>query len=362
MNVRVQLFHLTRSGFYRGDEARFGQVQEWCGDFLAWLDEVSNNRINYANTNPFPERQGELSRAIFCVGAVEDSGGNFGVKLWDEGHRTSRGVIWIPEDGPIGTVQAGTVGIPDRGRSGWPSYFWVMPREKQIISFIPEGNATNIACFREYFKNYLRYQSNYVDGPYEVEEEGQTVLKYRYKPYHSEEAASAVTPKVETSQALIYQTEHEILNRWREINRFTLHADSVYIRPDTRGKAQGFLEHLLYGERSSNNDPRPTRTGSITRVEMDWKPQTQDEVREVMEEWTNNFHSDKEWAGVKFDDPNDDRQRRFDKAKCIADVTLEDDLNLEEDEEMWSDDQFKRVWEVAESNVRLLREQASSRD
>lgn len=118
--------------------------------------------------------------------------------------------------------------------------------------------------------------------------------------------------------------------------------------PDQRSAPQKFFEDVVFGKHEEREGAEAENT--VMRVEMDWKPSSKEEVRQVIDEWMQDAHGVQNWAGVKFEG-SDQRQYRFDKAKCIGDIELGGDL---EPETTWREEELKRAWEQARSAVKSL--------
>jgi hypothetical protein len=352
MNLRVQLFRIKRCGFYEWGkkERKFGNIGEWYRDFLGWVED---KRVDYTLTKTF-DRAERYPTSVYCMAATEDDSGDFGVALWNEGPGNRRNTMFVPEKGPVGTVQAEAAEKPSpTSRPGWMSYFWVMPQSSIVVALMPDTTVASISSFTDYFKGYLRHESNYC-VPYREEnpDTGDPETKYQYQAYNDESPTPSVYAKFEVTQAITHEHLEDIISRWEEINRFILHSDIVHLKPDERSLPQKFFEHLVFGEHEEQKDSEPEST--IMRVEMNWKPSSEEEVRQVIDEWLQDAHGDQNWAGVKFEGP-DQRQYRFDEAKCIDEVQLGSNL---EPETTWQEEELKKAWEQARDAVKLLESKA----
>jgi hypothetical protein len=348
MSLRVQLFKIRYCGFYKWGttEREFGDIGEWYRDFLEWVEA---KRVDYTLTKTF-DRANRYPTSIYCMAATEDDSGNFGVALWNEGHEARGRTMFVPENGPVGTVRAEAAEKPSpASRPGWMSYFWVMPERSVVVALMPDTTVASISSFVDYFKGYLRHQSEYC-VPYQVQDPntGELETKYRYKAYGDEHPTPSVHAKLEVTQAVTHEHLEEIVSRWEEINRFVLHSDTIHLKPDQRSTPQRFFEDLVFGKHEEWEGTEPERT--VMRVEMNWEPSSEEEVRQVIDEWMQDAHGDQNWAGVKFRGP-DQRQYRFDEARCIGEVELDSAL---EPETTWREEELKRAWEQVRDTVKLL--------
>lgn len=350
MDLRIQLFDIRRCGFYGwGEEQRsFGDIEEWYDDFLEW---VETKRVDYTLTNTFDSRD-KYPTSIYCWAATGDDAGNFGVALWNDGHEFRGRTMFAPENGPVGTVQAKPGAKPSgASRPGWTSYFWVIPKSSMVVALMPDTTVASIGSFVDYFKGYLRHESEYC-ATYQEEDPntGEQETKYQYKAYGDDHPTPSVHAKLKVSQAVTREHLEDIVSRWSEINRFILHSDIIHLKPDERSVPQKFFERFVFGKSVDRENAEPENT--VMRVEMDWKPSSEQEVRQVIDEWLQEAHGDQNWAGVKFEGP-DNKQYRFDEAKCVKEIELDSDLAPQT---TWREDELKLAWEQARGAVQSLLE------
>lgn len=350
----MQLYRLDKCGFYRWgeQESEFGDVIDWYRDFFDWLEPKRKPGVPCDHTSTTGERD-DVPEDIYCIGAVEDGRGNFGVSLWNKGWRTEDGVVYLSSGASLGNPRFRTSRLDPGDIPGWPSYFWVMPTENMVVSLMPDKAIASIRSFREYFFNFLRSESKYVADSYtEINPKtGKEETRFVYQNPGDAPPTHRVFPRLNVSPEVINTGKiEEIKENWPKVRKFLLHTETVYLEQDNRSTAHKLLDSILLGK-SSQRDPVPQK--AQMQIEVDWHPQSREEVEEVIEEWFSESQKEGAWAGVKFE--NENIQHKFDIAKCRRSTQVNPGLLPRA---TWEEEDLIRGWEIAKKPVEQLVEEA----
>jgi hypothetical protein len=163
--MKIQLFELTKCGFYDAytddtdpEPPLFGDISEWWAEFSSWV-----GGSDYKQTSTFLRRQ-EPER-VYCIGRTTDDENNYGVALWNVAPNMDGRGFHLPPSGLVDTVQPDIADVEEGSTVGWPSYFWFMPNDSIMVGLIPSSlRGSGIPHAREYFYRYLKERSGYRHG------------------------------------------------------------------------------------------------------------------------------------------------------------------------------------------------------
>jgi hypothetical protein len=164
--VRFTIYEIERCGFYQRGEAKplFGNLGEWWESFVAWVSKRDIKDTKTAQSTELTSDETDIL-SVYCVNAFSAVGNTgLGLVLWNEVPHTTKGVLSIPGSKKVGGASANIIPVNEDEIPGWPSHFWLCPKENYIVTLNPEARATTstgIKHFEEYFSNFLKYWSQY---------------------------------------------------------------------------------------------------------------------------------------------------------------------------------------------------------
>lgn len=355
--MRIQLYNLDRCGFYkRGiQERQFGHIAEWYPAFLRWLEPKREPGVPLSDTSTTGERDG-VPVDVYCLGAVGDGRGNFGVTLFSRSLNEEEGGAVVSPEASLSNPLFEDNERREGAVPGWLSYFWVIPEEEIVVALMPEGAKASVDTFRIYFREYLRQESDYLHQKYMRTDPktGKEKPVYEYKD-PSGRRAEGVFPSLKLSQEIAKAGRiEEIKRNWRDIRGFIMHTETLYLEYDrvnsTGSWVTRFIKSALFSERPQlNAEPMP----ADMQLQVKWRPQSREEVEEVIDEWMSETAQANSWAGVLF--KNDGRQHRFEVAKSRDLMRIGDGRVPPY---RWNEEHLKIGWEIVQDRVQQLLEDA----
>ena len=324
--MKLQMYELTKCGFYESladdEDPQYGSLLEWWNDFANWV-----RGRDYKQTGTFTDAR--EPNTVYCTRCTSDNDGNFGVALWNVAPSWEGRALHMPPSGPVNAVEAQVSNVVAGSAAGWPTYFWMLPRPLLIISLIPEGfRGSGVPHFRKYFREYLNTRS-------------------RFASVASDDGLSA---RFETKALRRLGQRTEIADKWPQVRKYV--TNTTFEPPEAPGPTwrERFTNAMIpqtvgYSRESGARKPR------TSRLEIDWKPESRNDLLEVIEAWDDRGYDDNNWAGVK---TADGRLYRFDDNLAREPVEVAEEVDRDP---RWSRETLDQVWSSCKGQVMVLADQ-----
>jgi len=335
--MKIEIHEITACGFYkRGDhQPLFGVISEWLTTFHGWI----KNRPNVAATTTF---SGEES-TIYCADMFLHADG-FGIKLWHGTPATESGIAYISSGDRLGYTIAKERKIGKNSIPGWPSYFWIIPKENRIITLQHKGGIRNrssgIPALRDYLLSYLTKISDFTVFSDDNKKRKKII---GYKRTKSSNLHKNLTPFFKTSQLELPSNTNDLMEQCGSIRKLILSEQLSRKLPVEYSAWEEILK-----ARAWQNFHAPKDQKLNFRIESDWQP-FQDELSELIEQFSGNKDRNiKQRIGV--------RLLGCSTIHWLDTIYAQDQIDISKELENaldWNTKQFKQAWMQAR-DARIL--------
>jgi hypothetical protein len=136
-------------------------------------------------------------------------------------------VAYINRSAPPGSATASEQALPHGSIAGWPSYYWILPEQNQIVRLQPAGRIRNrgsgLPALRNYLKSYLETYSSFTEitplnsNDHDSDSSTITVQGWRVNP--NAPLHSDVSARFQTVLLNKPSMRDAILTRWQDVRK-----------------------------------------------------------------------------------------------------------------------------------------------
>jgi len=155
--VSISLFTVSKCGYYKADTmnnagvaSEFGDLEQTIRNIEKW---AHGKKIHQTATYDVPE-DSEL-RKTFFVG-IYPQNDDFLICLWNQIIETGKKVASVGMDDVVGDVHTKFTEIDPNRIPGYPTYFYVMPREGKIATVRFGHKSNGMDNFKKYVYEFLK--------------------------------------------------------------------------------------------------------------------------------------------------------------------------------------------------------------
>lgn len=154
--AKFSLFKINKCGFYsnNGRNFEFGSLTEVLNDLKKWVDGKPLKDTKTYEPN-------EALNSVYLCNIHKDNHNNWLITTWNQTESTESGVTSIDGSAIVGEAGVTVSKIPEEGIPGFPTYFWVIPKDNILVSVRFEHFKTGLPEYRAYMLNYLHSFSRY---------------------------------------------------------------------------------------------------------------------------------------------------------------------------------------------------------
>lgn len=342
----LKIYDLLKCGFYkRGEDVPvFGDISEWWPSFVKWAEEQGDIQSTELVT------EGLIGiPSIYCSSAFMTSD-SYGLVLWNQVPATEKGVLSIPAAGTVGNITADATSTGKGRIPGWPSYYWIVPRDKIVVTFVHDNlqgyHSDNMKGFRCYLKMFLTKRSHYCISS---ETEDNERLGWSETGHEEDRSKYSIRAALETKPLMIPYTLDRIRRRRLEIRRVIAEEPLSNAKKEYYESAQKVFKYFGVNLKSLCNNRKETKF----RVISDWNP-TSEELEEAITSFSS--ESGDRRMGVYF--KGEQSPVWFDRIIARKEVTLASSLNAEL---LWNKKHLIAVHQAAAGKINELLREADRR-
>lgn len=162
------VYEIKKCGIYvnrEPEKPKYLSIEKVIRELKIWAIDSDKPLIEtstYQASNSLPES--------FCFG-MEEYSGNFLLALWNKVPHNKSGISKVSASSPVKKAKAGEVKIKGDEIAGYPSYFWILPKESLIIALKLDNRTLGLAQARYYIYNFINHYSSHVVNRMESGEE-----------------------------------------------------------------------------------------------------------------------------------------------------------------------------------------------
>lgn len=151
----ISLTKIDACGLYsmRRSKFEYGDISSVLADLAQW---ASNKPLSLTKT------YGDDDKLHPCyLYDIYHDQGDWLIATWNETESSGDAVASVDGQALVGQASITSTSLPSNSIPGFPTYFWVLPKEKIVASIKFEYRKTGIQELAHYIKSFLTYYSRY---------------------------------------------------------------------------------------------------------------------------------------------------------------------------------------------------------
>lgn len=248
LNVHISFFRVHQCGYYAN-----GSPQPVIANFLEVLRDMSQwtieNELRTRQTATFSRDPQNGILPVYLMEIHADSGWSQAVLVtWNETETMEGAFASLDGDSPVGSASVDQMQVPAGGIPGYPTYFWLLPRDNLFATIRLDPTRMNgHEGLKRYVRGFMSTHASYAV----FDDAHKTVLGYRAP---GEALRRDVHPRFRTASVRRPAPLEMIRNRRDSISR--LHRKKVIqiADPVDRSLFNAFLRSIGIGQIAARTD------------------------------------------------------------------------------------------------------------
>ncbi len=279
-------FQIDRCGYYedRIPGPKFGDISIITEELKTWITGKSLEQ-----TCTYQVVNGGNYLRTFCL-AIEPmpKSESLLITLWNEVPHSKGRITSVQADQNVGTVNIQRSKLPPKSIPGYPTYFWIFPKENIYATVGEKGNKTSNPSFVRYLHEFISKFTKYV--AYDPNDNSK-ILGYRKT---NKDTPLELKPKFIVGLKKKESTIAYIKNNHDQIRKIIQKNKLSPNKGTDKTRLQEIWNSLSFGQYV----PPSTQTFHRIRYEVDCTP-TLEQLNTMIEEWDSNDEKDG-WNNIGF--------------------------------------------------------------
>ena len=297
MNIKdtatITLYEISKCGLYKYNDSsipHLGNTEIFFEQLMKW---AKNPKRNLIDTCTYEIDDDELGERTFCYEIIKsNNSNNFLVVTWNETTGLEGKLASINGNVPVGQaiVKTKTSGLDEI--LGYPSYFYVVPKEN-IIATVTFGTTKNGRLnFKCLIKEFISKYTNFAHYEQNIQTQKNDLKGYRDK-------------KISNSNPLNLRAmfDFNIIRSTHQIDQLVANCDQI--RQVVKHNKLSVADTVKLGWSSKLSIPifdrqKPKLDGEVKfTFEYPYTPENKDELKNFIKDWERNFTGSM-WDNVGF--------------------------------------------------------------
>lgn len=295
IDAQITLYKINKCGLYpRGnktDNPTFGDLESFLDDLISWTTLDDKPLKETCTFSPINEK--EVKRT-FCYDIKKSSLNNFLLITWNETASINSTFPTISGSSKVGEADINFTNLDPDDIPGYPSYFYIMPKENRMASISFEHSLNGKSNLEKYLKEFFSKLSHYVISEYQTNLDGE-----------DEHVIGGWSDGISTHYDLIGYFETRLIRNKGKIEHLKQNWHKIFkMHQHNKISTKDFIKLDLISKFTKKfiNTQIPDFHEHKVKFSFEtyYKPKTKDELIEIIEEWNNSTDISSKWEDLGF--------------------------------------------------------------
>ena len=295
IQAQITLYKINKSGLYpRGDKsniATFGGLEDFLDDLITWTTLDDKPLKETCTFSPINEK--EVKRT-FCYDIRKSDLDNFLLITWNETASINNTFPTISGSSKVGEADINFTSINADDIPGYPSYFYIMPKEKRMASISFEHSLNGKSNLEKYLKEFFSKLSHYVISEQQISLEGDDT-HFITGWSDGETTHYNLIGHFETRLIRNKGKIEHLKQNWNKITKMHQH-NKINIKEFLKSNFISRLTKKFIDTQTPNFHEHNVKFS----FETNYTPKSLNELNHIIDEWNSSTEIDSKWDDLGF--------------------------------------------------------------
>lgn len=295
IEAQITLYKINKSGLYpRGDKtniATFGNLESFLDDLICWTTLDDKPLKETCTFSPINEKE---VKKTFCYDIKKSNLNNFLLITWNETASLNSSFPTISGSSKVGEADINFTNLNPDDIPGYPSYFYIMPKENRMASISFEHSLNGKSNLEKYLKEFFSKLSHYVISEQQINLDGD-----------HEHVMAGWSDGQSTHYNLIGHFETKLIRNKGKIEHIKQNWTKISkMHQHNKISTKEFIKFNFISRLTKKFMDSQTPDFHEHKVkfsfETSYKPKTRNELNDIIDEWNNSTEINSKWDDLGF--------------------------------------------------------------